>query len=99
MVDPAHCPSRVAGMTLRLELPEHAGRQIGTLEKMQATNQKINCMDPKVWFADIYRVPLAPKATHGRSDVEVLRTSWKVKCWVLGPESDFETKDRRIDGK
>lgn len=29
---PAHCPSRVAGMTLRPELPEHAGRQIGVFE-------------------------------------------------------------------
>lgn len=86
LADPVHCPSRVAGMTLRPELPEHAGRQIGILEIIQATNQKIKSMDPRVWFADIYRVLPVREVAHGRSDVEVLRASWKARYWGWGPE-------------
>ena len=41
---PVHRPSRVAGMTLRPKVPEHAGRQIGIFEP-NACSQSQNRTD------------------------------------------------------
>jgi hypothetical protein len=45
-------PARLAGMTLRPELPEHAGRHIEAFEQQRTTNEMMKQFDPTVWFTD-----------------------------------------------
>lgn len=71
-------------MTLRSELPEHAGRQIGMFRQVQATNHRHKHANPRVWVAKLSRIFPVGRAGAERNDVKVLRVSLRVKCWVGG---------------
>ena len=95
MAVPAHCPSRVTGMTLRPELSEHAGRQIGIFGQMYPANQQIEHANPRVWVTDMLRISRLTGLRLGCNDEKMLRASWRVELSCWGPKSDFE---RRIKG-
>lgn len=44
--------ARLAGMTLPLALPEHAGRHIEAFEQQRTANEMLKQFDPTVWFND-----------------------------------------------
>lgn len=88
-------------MALRPELPEHAGRQIGTSAQLQTANQRLQHADPRVWSADnLQGIP----SWQGPESGAIMMLCCRAQAeggGVGGQVCVFptETKDRRIDGE